>query len=99
MESDPVLNPRQVQRLLRLDCVDSVYRMIARGELKATKVLGRWRIRRSDAEALLPAPAVRDLDDETLDFIHELVRTAPALSEAQRDTIRAAFRQTSRAAG
>ncbi len=81
-----------------------VYAAIRNGELRAIRLSRRMiRIRQSDFENWLstlettqssaPAAQRRELlDPETIAFLSELAAAAPALSEEQKDTIRAAFR-------
>jgi hypothetical protein len=50
------------------------------------------------SEIEYPSAVARREQRDDRAFIAELVANAPALSESQKDTIRAAFRETSRAA-
>ena len=84
------LDAPEVAAALRLH-VETLYRVIARGDLPAVKVAGRWRIRRQDVEALMAGPAM-SLDARTRATVERWVDDAPPLSEKQKDIIAAAFR-------
>jgi excisionase family DNA binding protein len=78
-----------------------IHNRIKDGTIPAVKISGIVRIRIEDVEDLLRHSQIvppRDLNPDDRAFIAELVANAPALSESQKDTIHAAFRETSRAA-
>ena len=55
---DPLLTVEEVADFLALE-LRSIYKLIAQKELRATKVMNRWRIRRRDLEAYLRRNANR----------------------------------------
>lgn len=76
-----------------------VYNAIERGELPAIRYGTRFlRIERAALDGFKAAHQTTSdqerarLDPDTVAFLSELAAAAPALSEEQRDTIRAAFR-------
>jgi hypothetical protein len=96
-----VLDTTEVAAALRKD-VYTVQRNLREGLIPGVKLPGgRWRVRRDVIEAILagqsgqktPAQQRRRLlGEDTIKFLHELAEAAPPLSDAQKDTIRAAFR-------
>jgi excisionase family DNA binding protein len=50
---DELLTPAEVRNILRLRQTETVYRMIADGELPASRIRNRWLIRRADLDAML----------------------------------------------
>ncbi|WP_082939354.1 helix-turn-helix domain-containing protein [Mycobacterium sp. 852002-30065_SCH5024008] len=85
MASPPLsraLSAREVQEALGLDCIETVWRLIRRGELPAAKVGRIWRVRREAVEAYLAgkSPHAAVLDD----YVERLVEQAPSLSDEQR---------------
>lgn len=79
----PALSPRQVQVALGLECLQTVHRMIHRGELPAVKIGRVWRIRREDVDALLAGRKLRA--DKAIDgWVEQALAVAPRLTEAQR---------------
>jgi hypothetical protein len=84
------------QKVVQLKC--------ARGEIPAVKIAAnRWRIPRDYVDSMLRCeqphtPAQRRaalLGDDVVAAIKELVADAPPLTDAQKDAIRAAFRNGS----
>lgn len=79
----------------------SVYRLHKKRKLPGFKIGNQLRFWPEDVEAALtrePKPAqerAKLLDADTISFLSELASAAPALTEEQRDTIRAAFRGAS----
>ena len=77
-----------------------IYNLIERRELAVIKYRQRFiRIPRASLDAWKTAhttPARTLLDDETRAHLAELAAAAPSLSEQQKDTIRAAFRDGGR---
>jgi excisionase family DNA binding protein len=98
------LTAAEAAGVLRLDAW-TVRRMLRDDEIPgAVKLPGRfWRVPRESIKALLAGqsgqktPAQQRaavLGADTVEFLHELAAAAPPLSDAQKDTIRAAFRGT-----
>lgn len=76
----------------------AVYAAIRSGELPAIQLGPKSiRIRQVDLDTYeaahrMPTPRAPKLDPETVAFLSELAEKAPALSERQKDAVRAAFR-------
>jgi excisionase family DNA binding protein len=87
----PALTPRQVQDALGLECTDTVYRLIRRGELRAVKVgqgiRGRYRVRPEDLEAYLAGQKANDDDAAVDEWVERALAVAPKLTEAQRNKL------------
>ena len=60
------LKPGQVCQLLNVS-YDTVLRWLHRGQLKACRLHGRWRVRRLDALALLTEPQTAGMMERTRD--------------------------------
>jgi hypothetical protein len=96
-----VLDTHEVAAALRKD-VYTIQRNLREGLIPGVKLPGgRWRVRRDVIEAILAGqssqktPAAQRaelLGEDTIKFLRELAEAAPPLTEAQKDTIRAAFR-------
>jgi hypothetical protein len=96
-----LLDTSEVAAALRKDLY-TIQRNLREGLIPGIKLPGgRWRVRRDVIEAILagqsgqPTPAQQRaelLGDDTITFLRELAEKAPPLTEAQRDTVRAAFR-------
>jgi hypothetical protein len=95
-----LLDTHQVSAALGQDLF-TTQRQLRTGVLPGFKLpAGRWRVKRSDIEAILagqstPAQRRRELlgdDAKTEAYIDRLVAEAPPLSEAQRDLIATVFR-------
>ncbi|MBZ4620509.1 helix-turn-helix domain-containing protein [Mycobacterium avium] len=80
----PALTPREVQAALGLGCVETVHRLIKRGELRAVRMgksdRGRYRIRPEDLEAYL---AGRKADDALDAYVDAVVAQAKNLTDEQ----------------
>jgi excisionase family DNA binding protein len=88
-EQHPYLYAPEAAALLRVH-VETLYRMIERGEVPATKVARRWRISREYVETMLAGETPLDAKCEAA-LERWLANAPPLLSEAQKDTIAAAF--------
>lgn len=86
----PALTPREVQAALGLGCVETVHRLIRRGELRAIKVgqehRGRYRIRPEDLEAFMAGQKAND-EDAVDEWVARALAVAPKLSQAQRNQL------------
>ena len=89
--SDPsgMVTPRLAQLDIGFECVESVRRLIASGQLPATKINGRWRIRRSDLDAFI---AERSSNPEArpnalAEHVAGILENAQTLTAAQRETL------------
>ena len=83
----PALTAREAQAALGLECVDTVYRLIRRGELRAVQMgRGRYRIRPEDLEAFL-AGQKRSDDDAVDEWVERALAVAPKLTEEQRNKL------------
>jgi excisionase family DNA binding protein len=91
------ISPRQIANELDISYPGACL-LIRRGDIPGVKVGRSLRVRRSDFDDYLdrrrttPAQRRELLGEETVAFLSELAEHAPALTEAQKDTIRAAFR-------
>jgi excisionase family DNA binding protein len=91
MTSISDLSPREVATELGCD-VQTIYNMIDRGDLPAIRYGTRFlRITRAALDTFKATHHTK-LDADTIAFLSELAAAAPALTEKQKDTIRAAFR-------
>ena len=95
-----LFDTHEVAALLR-QSLYATQKKLRTGEIPGIKLPGgRWRVRRDVIEAILagqtgqPSPAAQRaalLGNDTIEALHALAAAAPALTDAQRDQIRAAF--------
>ncbi|MGV0070710.1 helix-turn-helix domain-containing protein [Mycobacterium colombiense] len=84
----PALTAREAQAALGLECVDTVYRLIRRGELRALRVgRHRYRIRPEDLDAYLAGQKANDDDAAVDEWVERALAVAPKLTEAQRNKL------------
>jgi len=84
-ELRPALSPSQAQRALGLESINTVYRLIQRGELPAAKVGRIYRIRQQDIEAFLAGRRSDEPDVTALEeHIQKVLSQAPPLTDEQR---------------
>lgn len=69
MQDDPIVTAEEAAAILRVN-VRTIHRMIVRGELPATKVARRWKIRKSEVlRQIAPESAPVSSSSDTTDAL------------------------------